>query len=429
MENNRLLRTFVRGQTRNDGRLLLVFVAVAMMFVGCAGDGGGGGSDVVSVTVAKSLNFSLNNSSMLVGSEQVLPDKLKATFSDGTKKDVAPNYTSSDSTVAKIENRTIKAIKKGECNINAIYGAAVTSQKLKVLEAGEKALNSIAIAPKTQSLNWNGKQEYSVTASYSDGSSEKKDATWTLSPEFGTITKDTTNKNATYAATSVYDNDKVVTLTASFTYDKVTKTDSLEITVKKVPISGIEVSIPNNTVKVGGATLTLPKKAKLIYADGHEVNDAVDPTYSITTGGNATLQNGVITALKAGSETLTAKYVKDGNTYQKTYTITVLAADAKEIKSIAITPKTATNLASGANVTFTATATYSDNSTEAVTNSATWDCTPKNAGSMANNVFTADSLEADTNVTVTASYAGKTDTATITVKADTVSGGISGDFN
>lgn len=413
-----------------NNKVLLIFVAVAMMLVGCASDSGdSGGSDVVSVTVARSLNFSLSNSSMLVGSQQVLPDKLQATFSDGTEKDVAPNYTSSDPSVAKIENRTIKAIKKGECNINAIYGAAVTSQKLTVLEAGEKTLSSIAITPKTQVLNWNGRQEYSVSATYSDGSSEKINANWSVSPNFGTITKDTTQKNATYVAAKGYDDDKVVTLTASFTYDKATKTDSLEITVKKVPISGIDVSIPNNTVKVGGTALTLPQKAKLIYEDGHEVNDAVTPTYSITTGENATLTNGVITAVKAGTETLTVKYVKDGNTYQKTYTIAVLAADAKEIESISVTPKTTANLASGGKVTFTVTATYSDNSTEDVTNNATWAYTPTNAGSMTNNVFTATSLEADTNVTVTASYAGKTDTATVTVKANTGSGGISGNFN
>ena len=141
-----------------------------------------------------------------------------AHFADNTTADVTATatWTSSDPTVATINNTGSKGlatlVRAGPTTITATYRSVPGTTLLTVLPA---VLESITVAPNGVSLGLNGRQQFTATGSYSDGTSADitNTATWTsFNPHVVTVaTSGSTRGMATVvAATNV-----AVAITAS----------------------------------------------------------------------------------------------------------------------------------------------------------------------------------------------------------------------
>jgi uncharacterized protein YjdB len=123
----------------------------------------------------------------------------------------------------------------------------------------------------------------------------------------------------------------------------------------------------------------------------------------VATISNAAGSNGLVTAVAAGSTTITAT----SGGISKSRTLTVTAAS---LTSIAVIPVDS-SIAIGALMQFTATGTYSDNTTQDLTTSATWSSSDTSVATISN---AAGSIGLATAV-----FAGST---TITAVSGSVSG-------
>jgi uncharacterized protein YjdB len=151
-------------------------------------------------------------------------------------------------------------------------------------------------------------------------------------------------------------------------------------------------------------------KATATYSDSSTADVTAAATWTDANAKVATITpSGDATAVGAGSTTVTA--TMDGLTGSATLTV---AAPAKTLTSIAISPGTASILA-GATQQFTATATYSDSSTANVTATVSW-TTSNAAVAKVNSAGLATALAAG-SATITATLSGVSGSAALSVPA------------
>jgi uncharacterized protein YjdB len=148
--------------------------------------------------------------------------------------------------------------------------------------------------------------------------------------------------------------------------------------------------------------------AQATYNDGSTADVTSSAAWTDANAKVATItSSGMATAVATGSTTVTAAM----GALSGTATLTI-AAPAKTLASIAVSPATAT-IATGATQQFAATATYSDGSTANVTTSAAW-VSSKPAVATINAAGLASALSSG-STTVTATLTGVSGTAAVTV--------------
>jgi uncharacterized protein YjdB len=148
--------------------------------------------------------------------------------------------------------------------------------------------------------------------------------------------------------------------------------------------------------------------AMATYSDGSTADVTATASWTDTNAKVATItSSGDATAVAAGSTTVTASL----DTITGTAALTVAAA-SKTLTAIAITPGTA-NILAGATQQFTATATYSDSSTENVTATVSW--TTSNAVVAKINSAGLATALASGSATVTATLSGVSGSANLAV--------------
>jgi uncharacterized protein YjdB len=148
--------------------------------------------------------------------------------------------------------------------------------------------------------------------------------------------------------------------------------------------------------------------AQATYNDGSTADVTSSAAWTDANAKVATItSSGMATAVATGSTTVTATM----GALSGTATLTI-AAPAKTLASIAVSPATAT-IATGATQQFAATATYSDGSTANVTTSAAW-VSSKPAVATINAAGLASALSSG-STTVTATLTGVSGTAAVTV--------------
>ena len=176
-------------------------------------------------------------------------------------------------------------------------------------------------------------------------------------------------------------------------------------TLKSIAVTPATPSTPAGT--------TVPFTATGTYSDNSTKNITTLVTWASGTPATATITtSGVATAVAAGSTTISAT---SGSVSGST-TLTVTAAT---LKSIAVTPATPSTPA-GTTVPFTATGTYSDNSTKNITTLVTWASgTPATATITTSGVATAVAAGSTTISATSGSVSGST---TLTVTAATTGG-------
>lgn len=408
---------------------LWFFVAVCLFFVAACSDDGGGGSSSAPPPVLTDITFYMERTKLLVDGTITLPETLTGKFSFGGDQRVTPVYSTSNSDIVAIKGgHTLKGVAVGSATITAtVTVGGVVKSKTQIFEVvQENVMDSISVSMPSGADNLLVGATLTLpdtaTVTYADGTTK------VVAPVYSTM--DTTIITiAAKVVTGVGAGDGVVSVSYTESAKTVTKTYTIKV-VPPVVMSKIEITLPEGASGLTvDSTLTLPDTATVTYSN--DTTKSVTPTYTLLNITFATINSKTVTGVSAGTASLKVSYTEGGTTIDKSYSIIVISKTAKTISSVSIVANP-TAIKAGESVTFNITATYDDESSEQVTADVTF--TPESAMKVETDgtgakTYKGASLEADTQVSASVTYRGKTGTATFTVKKDTGDEGISGDFN
>ena len=311
-------------------------VTLSLVITGC-----GGKSATCKVTVSKrivdvgSVELNKTNASLKVGETVTLTATVKP--EDATDKTVT--WSTSDASVATIDDGVVTAVKLGSATITAQAGDKSATCSITV-EA--TPVTSVTLDQTNASLRVG--ETVTLTATVKPDDATDKTMTWTTSD----------------ASVATIDNGVVTAIklgSATITAKAGEKTATCSITVVATPVTSVTLDQTSASLQVG-ETVTLTATVK--------PDDATDKTVTWTTSDAsvATVSNGVVTAKKVGSATITAK------AGDKTATCSVIVDQLITGLRLDIT---SLSLNEGTTTTLTATVTpdYAPNQTLAWTSSDT----------------------------------------------------------
>lgn len=227
-----------------------------------------------------------------------------AKFDDGSSAKVTPSKcVSSNTAVATVTAAgAVTGKKGGSTTITVSYtysGTSKVTASAKKAITVKKKLKSIAITGGGTAVNVGKTLKFAVKATYTDGS------TATVTPKWTTSDKSI----ATISAAGVLTGKKggAVTVSAAYTYDGVTKTAAKSVTVKK-ELKSLTVSGSGSVSP--GTVLTLIAKAT--YSDKTTAIVSKNTTWTSSDKAVATVKNGVVYGVKAGTVTIKATYSYNG---------------------------------------------------------------------------------------------------------------------
>lgn len=340
----------------------------------------------VTVTAAELVSIALApaNPTLPAGTTQALT--ATGTYSDGSQADLTAQATWSSGTpgVASVSNAggsrgTVTAVTTGTTTVTATFAGAAGSTLVTVSPPN---LTQIVVSPIADSVLAGGTVTYTATAIYSNNTQTplNRGVTWASSnTAVATLAAGRGGGPGAVIATAI----AAGNTTISATYQGVA--GSTTLTVTSATVTAIEVT-PTDPVLSVNATRAMTATA--IYSDAttRDVTANVtwvssDPTVAAVAtggggpgGGGAGGGRGTVTALGAGTATISATL--GGLTGSTLVTVT-----AATLVSIEIMPA-ASNVAVGTAVAFTATAIYSDDTTQNVTPRATWISSVPNVASI-----------------------------------------------
>ncbi len=274
------------------------------------------------------------------------------TYSDGSTGNITATVTwaSANTSVATIASGGLATgVAKGSSNITASLSGITSPAALLMVT---KVLQSIAVTPANPTIAAGTTQQFTATGTYSDGSTGNITATVTWASANTSVATIASGGLATGVAKGSSN------ITASLS--GITSPAAL-LMVTKV-LQSIAVTPANPTIAAGA---TQQFTATGTYSDGSTGNITATVTWASSNTSVATIASGgLATGVAKGSSNITASL--SGITSPA-----ALLMVTKVLQSIAVTPANPT-IAAGATQQFTATGTYSDNSTANITASATW---------------------------------------------------------
>ncbi|WP_134685465.1 Ig-like domain-containing protein [Brevibacillus migulae] len=309
---------------------------------------------------------------------------LTATYKNGTSADVTAlaDWSSSDNELARVEAGLVTAVDSGKVKVYANYKGKKVTIPVEI-----DVVSKLAANEKKLTLRAGAAEKLTITATYSDKT--KADVTelveWTAQEsgivqiEKGTVTAIGSGKTkitAKYAGKSV---------TIPVEVDLVSK---LELSAKKLSLRQAETE-----------QLTL----NAVYSDKTKTVATESAEWTTENIAVATVEKGVVKAVGSGKTKITAKY---GG---KTVTIPV---EVDLISKLTVDP-TRVTMKAGETKTLTAMATYSDKSSDAVTDKAEWTSADKTVASIEGGVITAQKAG---KTTILVTYGGKIVKVSVTVK-------------
>lgn len=288
-----------------------------------------------------------------------------ANYSDGTTSDITSQVTwaSSNTSVTPAPTAGVTTTSApGTTTISATLPGTISGSTTLTVTGG--TLDSFSISPSSQALATGTMGRISATGVFSNNTTRDITGalTWTFdNPSRASLTTATGNVMWINALAS-----GPVVITAK----SASKSATASLTVTNTSFKNLNDISPANLTLTTGSTGRLTLSA--VFNDGTPQNVTDNTTTawssdnsSVARVGTTGLASGQITAMATGKATITATY----GGKSKTATITVTA---KTPKSLAISPSTATNLSIGSATSFTATVTYSDNTTADVTTDTVW---------------------------------------------------------
>lgn len=330
-------------------------------------------------------------------------------FSDKSSKDITTEvvWTSSDTSKATISNTdgsrgTLATRAPGAVTVTAALSGVMGTATLTVTNA---TLQTLVIDPVNPRAVRGTDVQFMATGSFSDGSSQDLTAEVTWVAAMPTIATISNAEGSEGLATTL----AVGSTQISATLLGVSASVALNVT---------GAALTSIAVEPGTATVArysqISMRAIGNFADGTTQDltgqvawTSVDP--AIVTVSNASHSRGLATAQGPGTTMVTATY--EGVTGSATVTVT----DAT-VTSLVVTPA-APSLVNGTTAHFTATATFSDASTQDVTSQVTWNSS-NNAVLVISNAANRRGLataRAEGSADVTATLAGITGSTTVSV--------------
>ncbi len=258
------------------------------------------------VVVTKAVtSVSLNKTTTTININKT--EKIVATVSPSDATDKTVTWTSSDTKIVTVNNGTITGIKEGTATVSATTkdGNKVAKITVHVVKP-TVGVKSITLNKTKTSIKAGSSEKIEATISPSDATN--KSITWTSSDENIAIVNDGLvigKKEGTVTITAVTnDGDKVA---------------SVDVTISEVAIENIKLNL---------------NEVELLVGDNYEASVKITPDNASNKTINwissddsiASVNNGMITAIKSGTATITA-IAADG-THKDTMVVTVLGEDA-----------------------------------------------------------------------------------------------------
>ena len=336
------------------------------------------------VTVAKKViavsGITLSQTTATLTEGETVTLTATVTPADATDKTVT--WSTSDAAVATVENGVVTAKSAGTATITAKAGEK-TATCVVTVSKKEIAVSGITLSQTTASLIEG--ESVTLTAAVTPTDATDKTVTWTTSD----------------AAVATVENGVVTAVaagTATITAKAGEKTATCVVTVEKKEIAVSGISLSQTTASlIEGESVTLT--ATVTPADATDKT----VTWSTTDATVATVDNGVVTAVAAGTATITAKAGEKSATC-------VVTVEKKEIAVSGITlSQTTASLIEGESVTLSATVAPAD----ATDKTVTWTTSDATVATVENGVVTAKSAG---TATITAKAGEKTATCVVTVE-------------
>src|SRR6266571_3321883 len=256
-------------------------------------------------------------------------------------------------------------------------------------------MTSVQVSPSTISIGVGSNQQFTATAHYSDSTSKDitSSAQWSSSdPSIASI-------NATGMA--VGSTSGTVTITAksgSQQSTSILKVTAAASNLVSITLSPLAASVPVNTSQQFTAIGN--------YSDGSTSDLTALVTWNSSSTATATIDaSGLLTAVAAGSTNVSATFA--GVSQSTSVTVT-----APSIVSVTVTPDGLTQ-GIGVNLQFTATATYSDGTSQDLSSGVTWISSSTSVATINSSGMAATVAAGST--TITATVGSFSDTSTLTV--------------
>lgn len=276
-------------------------------------------------------------------------------------------------------------------------GPGSTSSNTGSGTGSPKTLTSIAASPAQASIAVKGTEQFSATATYSDGSTADvtASATWT----------DTNASVATISGKGMVTALAPGSTTITASMQGLSGSATLNVAAAPKTLTSIAVTPASPGILVGA---TQQFAAIATYSDSSTADVTGTVAWSSSNQAAATITaTGLATAVAAGSTTITAAL----NGVNGTSNLNV-SAPGPTLSSISVSAA-ATSIDVGSTDQFTATATYSDGSTQNVTVTAVWKSS-NTADASIDSAGLATAISAG-STTITASLNGVTGSASLTV--------------
>ncbi len=273
-------------------------------------------------------------------------------LSDGSKQDMtkAVTWTSVQPSVASISQSGLASGNQvGSAKLKASSGSVTATVTLTV---GAAALVSIALSPQSLSVPKGETQQLNAVGTFSDGSQKTitDSATWTVFP----------TSVASISPTGLVKGQTVGSARVFAQLDSIRGSDPL--TVSPAILVSISVS-PHSPSVPKGKTQQFTAVAN--FSDGTQKAITDSATWSVAPTGIATVSStGLVTAQAEGTATVTAA----SDSVHASESLTV---SSPILVSIAVAPANS-SIMLGTTKQLTATGTFSDGSTQDLTNSAAW---------------------------------------------------------
>ena len=321
----------------------------------------------LTVTPAVLVSIQLNPPTPIIAAGRTQQVTATGVYSDNSMQNLTASVTwsSSNTSVASISNAAgsvglASSATTGTTSINATSGA-VTSPAV-TLTVTPAVLVSIEVTPPAPSIAAGTTQQFTATGIYSDTSTQNLTSSVTWSSSNTGVATISNAAGSSGLATSA----TVGTASITATSGGVTS-PAATVTVTAAVLTALQVTPSNGSIADGN---TQQFTAIGVYSDNSTQNLTASVTWSSSNTGVATISNaagsvGLASSATTGTTSISAA---SGAVTSPAVTLTVTAA---VLVSIQVTPP-APSIAAGTTQQFTATGTYSDNSTQNLTSSVTW---------------------------------------------------------
>jgi uncharacterized protein YjdB len=331
----------------------------------------GSGALTVTAAVLTSIAVTPVNPSFALGT--TLPLIATGTYSDGSTLVLTSSVTWStgDVTIATVNNQGVATgVDLGSTTVTATLGAIRGATTLTVSPA---ALVSIAVTPAIPVIPLGTTEQFTATGTYTDGSTQNITGTVQWSSDTPAVATISNTAPTQGLASSVGQGTATITATSG------TISGSTTLTVTATALVSITVTPAAPSIALG---TTEQFTATGTFTDGSTQNLTSTSTWASDTISTATINNaGLAQGVGVGSANVTA-------TSGTVSGSTVLTVTSATLVSIAINPQSAT-VALGSTQQFTATGTFTDGTTQDLTQSGQWSSSVATVATISNTAGTA----------------------------------------